>query len=199
MTDRPVSRRQFIATSVAIACVAALPSTQAFAATAPLSAEEIKDLTFMREEEKVARDVYITLYGTWQHPVFNTIAKSEQQHMDTIKKKLDKYRLPDPAQEAVGAFTNPDLQKLYIDLVALGSKSLIDALKVGCTVEDVDIRDLQNAISVATHPDLDLIYQSLMEGSYSHLRAFVGALGAQGVTYTPQYISQELYNNILGL
>ena len=199
MTNRPVSRRQFIATSVAVACVAALPSTQAFAATAPLSAAEIKDLIFMREEEKVARDVYITLYGTWRHAVFNNISKSEQQHMDTIKKKLDKYGLPDPAQSAVGAFTDPALQKLYMDLVALGSKSLIDALKVGCIIEDVDIHDLQNAISTATHTDLDFIYQNLMEGSYNHMRAFVGALNAQGGSYTPQYISQELYNEILGI
>jgi molecular chaperone GrpE (heat shock protein) len=57
--------------------------------------------------------------------------------------------------------------------------------------------DLQRAIDTATHLDLDTIYQSLLEGSKSHLRAFVSALKAKGVTYQPQYISVELYNAII--
>lgn len=196
---KSVSRRDFIATSAALAGAgaAALAGAPAFAATAPLSAEEIKDLTFMREEEKVARDVYLTLYNMWQHNTFKSIASSEQQHMDTVKKKLTAYKVPDPAQSAVGAFTDPGLQNMYNNLVAAGSKSLIDALKVGCTIEEVDMIDLKHAINDATHTDLDTIYASLMEGSKNHLRAFVSALAAKGVNYQPQYISVELYNAII--
>jgi len=196
---RSVSRREFIATSVAVAGAGAvaLTSAPALAATAPLSAAEIKDLTFMREEEKVARDVYITLYNMWKHNTFNSISSSEQQHMDTIKKKLTAYKVPDPAQSAVGAFTDSGLQNMYNNLVATGSKSLIDALKVGCTIEEVDMIDLQHAIDDATHTDLDTIYASLMEGSKNHLRAFVSALAAKGVTYQPQYISVDLYKAII--
>ena len=32
-----------------------------------------------------------------------------------------------------------------------------------------------------------------------HLRAFVGELSKQGVTYTPQFISQEFYDAIMGI
>ncbi len=196
---KSISRREFIAASVAIAGVSAftLTSAPAFAATVPLSAAEIKDLTYMREEEKVARDVYTTLHNMWNYYTFYSIASSEQQHMDTVKKMLDKYKLPDPAQPAVGVFTNSELQSMYNKLVAAGSKSLVGALNVGCTIEEMDMVDLQHAINEATHPDLDTIYASLMDGSKSHLRAFVSALKKQGVVYQPQYITIESYNAII--
>lgn len=203
---KEMSRRKFIQSFTAAAAVAAtapLFSSAALAAqavtTTPLSSVEIADLLFSREEEKVARDVYLTLYNTWRHNTFSSISSSEQQHMDTMLKKLNTYNIPDPAQQAVGAFTNQDLQKMYNDLVAQGSKSLIDALKVGCVIEEVDMIDLQKAIDHATHTDLDNSYLSLLEGSKSHLRSFVSALQSQGVTYTPQYISVDFYNAIIGV
>jgi hypothetical protein len=193
-----VSRRIFLKFALS-APVVLWASQAAFAAktsTVALSTIELSDLLFMREEEKVARDVYITLYNTWGHKTFEKISKSEQQHMDTMKKMLDKYGVADPAQPIVGAFTNPVLQNLYTTLVAQGSTSLIEALKVGCTIEEVDMIDLQRAIDNSTHSDLDRAYQSLMAGSANHLEAFVTALAALGVSYTPQYISQEMFDEI---
>lgn len=199
---KEMSRRKFIQSFTAAAAVAAtapLFSGSAQAATAPLSSVEIADLLFSREEEKVARDVYITLYNTWRHNTFSSISNSEQQHMDTMLKKLNAYKIADPAQKAVGAFTNQDLQKMYNDLVAQGSRSLIAALNVGCVIEEVDMIDLQKHIDHATHTDLDNSYMNLLEGSKSHLRAFVSALQSNGVTYTPQYISVDFYNAIINV
>lgn len=204
LEKKEMSRRKFIQSFIAAAGVvvsAPLFSASAEAARVstkpPLSAVEIADLLFSREEEKLARDVYIALYDMWRHATFSNISKSEQQHMDTMLKKLNAYNIPDPAQPAVGAFTNQDLQKMYLELVASGSKSVIDALKVGCLIEEVDMIDLQQAIDHATHADLDNSYLSLLEGSKNHLRAFVTALSNQGVTYTPQYISEDLFNAII--
>jgi hypothetical protein len=201
---KEMSRRKFIQSFTAVACVAVtaplfIGSAEAarVATKSALSAVETADLLFSREEEKVARDVYMALYDMWRHTTFSNISKSEQQHMDTMLKKLNAYNIPDPAQPAVGAFTNQDLQKMYLELVASGSKSVIDALKVGCLIEEVDMIDLQKAIDHATHADLDNSYQNLLEGSKNHLRAFVTALSSQGVTYTPQYISVDLYNAII--
>ena len=49
---------------------------QSTAVTASLSEEDIANLTLMREEEKMARDVYLNLYKRWKKPVFNNIASS---------------------------------------------------------------------------------------------------------------------------
>ena len=72
-----------------------------------LSADEAAALLFMREEEKLARDVYNTLSATWGIQSFSNIASSEQMHMDEIKVLLDRYALTDPAL-APGQFTDPD-------------------------------------------------------------------------------------------
>lgn len=164
-----------------------------------LSEPEAEMLTFMREEEKLARDVYLEMYDLWGAVVFSNIATSEQQHMDTMKKMIDKYGLPDPALPDIGLFTNPDLQAKYDELLSSGSLSYVDGLYAGATIEEIDMIDIQHAIDITTHLDLITAYQHLLEGSKNHLRAYVGALETQGVTYTPQLISQELFDAIMGL
>lgn len=168
--------------------------------TSPLSEREITDLTFMREEEKVARDVYIKLNLTWgwQTQVFANISESEQRHMDAIKKLLDKYSLSDPVQsDIVGSFTNPELKAMYEDLVLRGSASMRDALHVGALIEEVDIIDLVEAYEASTHSDIKNVYANLQAGSRDHLRAFVGNIQALGETYVAQVLSQELVDEIL--
>lgn len=169
-----------------------VPST-----AATLSAEEAAMLTYMREEEKLARDVYLTMYDLWKAAIFSNIASSEQQHTDTMKKMLDKYRLPDPALPGIGLFTDLYLQQKYNELVALGSQSYVNGLYAGATIEEIDMLDIQHAIDVTTQADLIRAYQNLLEGSKNHLRAFVKDLSAQGITYTPQFITQEFYDSII--
>jgi len=64
-----------------------------------LSQEEINSLIHMRQEEKLARDVYLTLYNKWHSQIFKNIANSEEWHMQIVKFLLDKYNLPDPVKE----------------------------------------------------------------------------------------------------
>lgn len=199
-TARLITKAAMISVLATTSAAVSLVSTPAFSATSTvtaLSASEAKTLTYMREEEKLARDVYANLYQLWRADVFYNISLSEQTHMDTMKKMLDKYRLPDPALPTVGAFSDPGLQALYDSLITSGSRSLVEGLKVGATIEEVDMVDIQFAIDGTTHVDLKTAYQNLMEGSKNHLRAFVGALSAQGVTYTPQFLSQELFDAII--
>ncbi len=70
-----------------------------------LDNHEISGLQFMREEEKLARDVYISLYSSWNQRVFNNISQSEQRHMEAIRILIDKYELKDPVlSDSVGLF-----------------------------------------------------------------------------------------------
>jgi hypothetical protein len=134
-------------------------------------------LTYMREEEKLARDVYLSLGSKWNLPVFNTIAQSEQTHMDSVKILLDRYGMPDPAAgKAQGEFTNQDLQKLHDDLITQGSISSVEALKVGVLIEETDISDLNNAIATTQKKDIKNVYYNLLQGSSNHLDAFASNL-----------------------
>lgn len=164
-----------------------------------LSSEEIDGLAFMREEEKVARDVYLTLGDLWGTQVFSNIARSEQNHMDAIGTLLDRYDIADPAAgNDIGEFTNLDLQALYDTLVDLGSDSLADALAVGALIEETDIEDLINELATVEHSDIQTVYERLLAGSNNHLRAFTSTLARQtGETYEPQVLDQQTYDDIV--
>jgi hypothetical protein len=163
-----------------------------------LSEDEKKTLLYMLEEEKLARDVYLTLAKEYDLKVFSNIAKSEQTHIDTLKLLVDKYGLDNPiASDEIGQFNDSNLAKLYVDLTTQGSTSNIEALKVGATIEDLDIKDLNEGIKGTDNTDIQQAYQSLLSGSYNHMRAFVNNLKNAGGQYTPQFISQDEYDQIL--
>jgi hypothetical protein len=153
----------------------------------------------MREEEKLARDVYRRLYDQWRDPIFANIATSEQRHFDALGSLISTYQLTDPASLVDGFFAQVELQDLYNRLVYASTTSLVSALTVGATIEDLDIRDLQEAIDATTNPALKATYGKLLDGSKNHLRSFVSRLTLMGVEYTPHYIDAVLYDSIIGL
>jgi len=164
-----------------------------------LSVAESEGLLFMREEEKLARDVYVAMFELGYSQVFDNISKSEQTHTDAILALLDRYDILDPVgNNPEGVFVNTDLQALYDALILQGFPSLIDALFVGAAIEEIDIIDIQNLVdALEGNEDIALVYESLMKGSRNHLRAFVDNLASQGVDYAPQYLSQEVYDAII--
>ncbi len=162
-----------------------------------LSQQEIDDLKFLREEEKLARDVYLYSYDKYGNAIFNSISNSEQQHMDSILTLLNKYDIEDPALSERGKFSNQILQGLYNDLTALSEKSLIDALTVGAIIEDLDIKDIEENESRTTRDDILIIYSKLKCGSRNHLRNYISQLISNGENYVPQYISLILFTEII--
>ncbi len=163
-----------------------------------LDVNETTAILKMREEEKLARDVYKAMYKKWNLQIFYDISNSEQTHMDSVKQLIDKYGLIDPVvDDSEGAFSQPEFRDLYEQLIEKGSKSVIDALKVGAIIEDLDIYDLENELKLTDNDDIKKVFENLKNGSYNHMRAFVGALEAYGDSYTPQYISQEEFETIL--
>ena len=163
-----------------------------------LSEAEIKGLLQMREEEKLARDVYLTMYKEWDHQIFPNIARSEQRHMDAVKTLLAKYGLSDPViDDTIGVFSDPNIQNLYYELVQKGSISPIQALYVGAEIEDLDLFDLEEFIKAADNVDIQTVYQNLMKGSRNHMRAFIRQLSANGVMYEGTYLAPEVIEEIV--
>ena len=172
----------------------ALFATSAAAQTdnSELTAADVDSLLYMREEEKLAHDVYITLYDLWGVSLFSNIASSEQTHTEAVLTLLNQYGLPDPTVgNGVGVFTNPELQALYNDLVSRGSQSLAEALLVGGLIEEVDIADLQAELNTTNIAAVQQVYQNLLGGSSNHLRAFATMYeSVTGQTYAPQWLNE---------
>ncbi|MDF7798815.1 DUF2202 domain-containing protein [Pontiellaceae bacterium B1224] len=170
------------------------------AVTIPVVTEdEAVDLLFMREEEKLARDVYITMYALWGNRVFDNISQAEQKHDDAVFSLIEKYGLTDPALAGIGNFTNSELQELYDALIAKGEVSVLEALKVGALIEEVDIEDIVLSMERTDKVDILNVYGNLLAGSENHLVAFVKNIESlTGTTYEAQYISQEEVDAIQG-
>lgn len=166
--------------------------------TSSLSIEEAETLSFMREEEKLARDVYRVLFDQWGQRIFSNISDSEQNHMDAMLAMINLYRLSDPVvDDSTGAFVDTDLAEAYLSLTEWGMKSIEDALRVGAYIEELDMIDLEHAIEESGEDTLDAAYEELMRGSRNHLRAFVGALEALGIVYEAELMDQEDVDTIV--
>ena len=165
-----------------------------------LSEVEIEALLYMREEEKLARDVYLTLHEEWGTPIFSNIANSEQAHMDAVLYLIESFGLEDPAAGlGVGEFQIQDLQALYDQLVNQGQDSPEAALLVGGLIEEVDIKDLEENIAAAVNPSVIQVFENLLSGSINHLKGFArNYVNQTGNSYTAQYMSQEAVTEIIG-
>lgn len=164
-----------------------------------LTDDEIASLVFMREEEKLAHDVYLTLFDQYGLSIFKKIARSEQTHTDAVKQLLDAFDIPDPADTSpAGVFVDPKLQSLYDELIQTGSQSLGDALKVGAAIEEIDILDLEENLGFVENESIRIVFNNLLRGSENHLRAFTKTLARNtGETYQPQYMDADTYNDIV--
>jgi hypothetical protein len=163
------------------------------------SAAEAADMLFMREEEKLARDLYILLDEKWGVAPFARIAISEQVHMDAVLRLLIRYRLDDPAAgKTIGQFASAELQALFDDLLKRGSASAVAALEVGGIVEEVDLDDLAAALARSDNADIDQVYEILSCGSRNHLRDFARALERlTGHAYVAKALPQSVVDAIL--
>jgi len=150
--------------------------------TVQLTDEQKDELFFIYQEEKLARDVYITLgnlYADADTNTFASIQKSEQRHIDAAQGLCEKYGIDISGvnEDEVGNFVLPVLQQYYDDLVAQGNISLLEAYKVGVFIEEFDIDDLTDAIENLGMPaDVVNVLTSLREGSYNHLEAYETAI-----------------------
>ncbi len=164
-----------------------------------LTISEENGLAFIREEEKVSRDLYQSFYELELLSVFRDIARSEQSHMDSVLVLLDKYNLKDPVQEARGVFDNRTLQKTHDQLLVQGNISGDESLKAAATLEEISIMDLEKLISSTNINDIRTVYDGLLAGSQKHIRSYVKALAERKIKYEPKHLSQEEYDRIVKL
>lgn len=185
MNNNTNSRRNFLSKMLitGVSGVALLSGT-AYAKseiTIDLTDEQKDELFFIYQEEKVARDVYITLGKLYPNEnTFASIQLSEQRHIDAARELCEKYNVSIEGvdEDSVGNFVLPVLQELYDTCVSEGEKSLLDALKVGELIEITDIDDLEHAC-VGMPADVVNVFENLKEGSLSHLDAFTAAIARE--------------------
>ena len=161
------------------------------------SDEEITGIRHMREEEKMAHDVYVFLAEKWDLPAFDHISNAETRHFSAMGFLIEDFGIDDPAQTDAGKFQDEKIAQLYNSMTEQGSKSLIDALKAGAYIEEVDIADLHRYISETNKAQIKSVYQNLLGASGNHLRTFTRQLEWRGEKYTPVVLDSNVYAEII--
>ena len=204
----------------------AAAATSGTAAETSLDADEASHLVFMREEEKLARDVYLRFAEMYpEQDVFSSIAtQSEQTHPDTIRDRLKQFNLADPnpdtnnLPDSLGVFTGEEwgwyFTEKFTELTEIGAENELAALYIGAFIEELDMHDISDCPQVMVdagysdpcglrHTDEKALinaYRSLIDGSENHLRAYVGQIEAVigAGNYQAQYLTQDEVDAILG-
>lgn len=155
------------------------------------------DLLRLREEEKLARDVYLHLAKSSGLGIFNTIARAENQHMQAIERLILRSGMNSVAQsDAAGKFSFPEYQQLYGTLIAKGSQSSLNALMVGARIEEMDIADIKRLLAQTSSPQVQQVLSHLLQGSQNHLRAFSAQIKRQGGVYRAEFLTQAEFDQI---
>lgn len=187
----------------------------------PLDFSELTHLVFMREEEKLARDVYIKLGMMYPNTlVFGNIDDSEQRHTMSVKAMIEQYGHEDPStNDNIGVFTGEDygwyFTEKYNQLVERAAVNELEALYVGAFIEELDVMDINQCPRIIIETDndvtecgkaytgkadIDRLYSTLLYGSGNHLNAYVknieNFIGAGN--YQAQLLSQDQVNELLG-
>jgi hypothetical protein len=164
---------------------------------AALSTHEKEGLSFIWEEEKMARDLYTSLYEKDKLSIFSDLARSEQSHMDQARAIIDKYALTIPEKDEQGVFQNKTLQKIHDELLAKGLSSDQEALNAAATFEEISIMDLEKELNATHAKDVMAMYQGLLAGSQKHLRSYVTELKDRGINYDPRYLAKDEFEKIV--
>ncbi len=138
------------------------------------SDEQINSLIYIAQEEKLARDVYATLYEVWNIQKFNNILNSEINHQQQAMNILTSYNIQTPVIPTERwIFTIPELTSLYNELIEQWKISSQEAMNVGISIEQKDIQDIENMMKFFDdYPDILQVLQNLLDGSKRHLQAF---------------------------
>lgn len=161
------------------------------------SLREIQGILFIWQEEKAARDLYISLYEETNLSIFMDLVRSEQNHMDQAKSIIDKFGLQMPVPDVPGKFENQTLKEIYNRMQAQGRLSHQEALKSAATFEEISIVDLEKEIAATNMEEIEVVYQGLLAGSRKHLRSYVMDLQELEIQYSPQYLSTSKFDEIM--
>ena len=166
-------------TAIATAAPTPTPTpTPAVTASTTVDAAVAKQLTYLREEERLARDVYTALYKLYPDATaFSRIANAEQRHFDSMGLMLSRYGLADPSSGlSAGTYANDTLTKLSAQLMTQAKVSVTEAYKVGVAIEQTDIADLQGILARDSEADAQRVFTHLLAASQHHLDAFTNAV-----------------------
>jgi len=162
-----------------------------------LTSDEQSFLFSLREDERVARDLYASFYDLYQQDYFNRVSHAESSHMKAVENLLSFYAVDYPDSLTAGVFADEDDQNLYNVLLSKGGDSLVIALSSAAYLEEMNVSDYSQLMPNISNENISLVVSHLLKGSRNHLRLFTRLLAKEGITYEPVVLDSVSYNEII--
>lgn len=172
--------------------------TPAFDSTADLTTDEIEFIYAVREDEKIARDLYFSFFRNFGLKTFENIGKAEDNHIKATEKLFDYYEIDYPALSANGKFEDASRQKLFDSLLLKGTPEL-EAFKVMALLEESNIVEYGEVLKSIVNPNIKLVIENLAKASANHFKAAIRQITALGGTYAPALMTQEQYRALIAI
>lgn len=167
-----------------------------FDSTVELTANEIEFLYAVREDEKLARDVYTYFFDKFELSPFSRIAKAEANHIAAVERLFYFYSITYPAVGPAGEFKDGVRKAYYDNLIEKGVTAL-EAYKATAYLEEKDVADYTKVLETIQNPNVKMVIENLLKGSVNHLKASVRQIYALDGTYTPAFLTQQRFDEII--
>jgi hypothetical protein len=164
-----------------------------------LSVEAMEGLIFLRNGERLAKDIahdFMDAYGS--HPFFGQ-SEAERSHGRAVSQLLARYALHDLVDDQrPGEYSDPFWQSEYDFYREQGALGYIDALLVSLEIQEAAVVDLRYW-SELSESDVVVVevLRALLMATRNHLRILNNELESVGFEYTPVYFSEAEYDQIV--
>jgi len=162
------------------------------AGNSDLDVYEAWQVTWMYDQEKLARDLANKFLSRWGDPEFLTTAAAEQRHMDELLAVMNLYGLDPLIQtDTDGEFGDERHSDAFSSLMSRGWQSQRDAYIAAAYLEEWDIQEFTASIADSGETRLTEVYSWLLAGAREQLRFLVSRVLGHGSSYEAQILSQS--------
>lgn len=154
-----------------------------------------KTLPYMYESEKMAEDLFSSFSKKNKLPIFDSLSKSHANQKDVIEKVMSTLEI-DLSLRGLdsGKYKDKNVQALYDKLLVQGNEMRVKAFTSGLLLEEGIIKNIDTYLGKGIDGLSKIAYEALKEASGKNMKVLNNLLLAEGVTYTPQVISQAEFD-----
>ena len=148
------------------------------------------------ESERLAFEVISVFKDLFPLPIFENVANAEKIHLKRTMLLAEKYGLVLSKTEK-GVYTDDANNKLFNELVTIGSLSEEAAVRVIGKLEEKSVIDLNIIINKTDDAKLIIHFDYLWRGAKKHLRAAVFQCEYLGLEYVPTLLDKSKFQQII--
>lgn len=149
------------------------------------------------QEEKLAYDLYGEFYERWSLGVFNKVQQREAKHVWCVEKIMDNYGYDYEINDKSGLYPDREIQKIYDDLSVKGCISDLAALEAAAYIKEKHICQLRERIRYQEDEYVVKVIFLMESAAQSHLRAFVNSIRLSGSDYSPVFLTDDEFSNVM--